>query len=175
MITAHNAIKITQYRKNGHGYSLYQFKDQWKKEPKPLLMIHTDIIFEDNYLDNIINDKKENIIGIKDVKNHILKKNSFVVKEDNKRILNNLEHYKYQQSNIDVENDTNETLKKELLKAIKNLVEHQQTVLRLFYVEAYSLKEIGNILNIPVGTAKSRLFHAREKLKETLKEKRNEY
>tara|TARA_B100000780_G_C21094249_1_gene441175 strand:- start:551 stop:1300 length:750 start_codon:yes stop_codon:yes gene_type:complete len=85
-----NFIKITQYRKNGHGYSLYQFKDQWKKEPKPLLMIHTDIIFEDNYLDNIINDKKENIIGIKDVKNHILKKNSFVVKEDNKRILNKI-------------------------------------------------------------------------------------
>ena len=85
-----NFIKITQYRKNGHGYSLYQFKDQWKKEPKPLLMIHTDIIFEDNYLDNIIKDKKSNIIGIKGVKNHILKKDSFVVKDDNRGIMNKI-------------------------------------------------------------------------------------
>lgn len=93
----------------------------------------------------------------------------------NNRIRNNLEHYKYEQDTIDVENETNESLKKALLKAINNLVEHQQTVIKLFYVEGYSLKEISEILNISVGTAKSRLFHAREKLKDTLKEKRNDY
>lgn len=93
----------------------------------------------------------------------------------NKRTRNNLEHYKYEQDIIVVENETDESLKKALLKAIKNLVEHQQIVIKLFYVEDYSLKEISDILNISVGTAKSRLFHAREKLKDTLKEKQNDY
>jgi len=93
----------------------------------------------------------------------------------NKRTRNNLERYKYQQDVFVAENETDESIKKELLKAINNLVEHQQTVIKLFYVEDYSLKEISAILNISVGTAKSRLFHAREKLKDILKEKRNDY
>jgi RNA polymerase sigma-70 factor (ECF subfamily) len=44
-------------------------------------------------------------------------------------------------------------------------------VLKLFYVEDYKLKELSDILKISVGTAKSRLFHAREKLKQQLKHK----
>lgn len=60
-------------------------------------------------------------------------------------------------------------LKYKLLKSINKLPEHQQVVLRLFYTEAYSLKEISDLLNISVGTTKSRLFHAREKLKLILK------
>ena len=62
-----------------------------------------------------------------------------------------------------------------LLEAIKALPNSQQVVLKLFYTEAYSLKEIGKTLNISVGTAKSRLFHAREKLKLILKEKIKTY
>mgnify|MGYP000185661021 CR=1 FL=1 len=61
-------------------------------------------------------------------------------------------------------------LKKELLKAIKLLSEHQQMVINLFYVEDYSLQQIGDILGISIGTAKSRLFHAREKLKTIIKQ-----
>ncbi|MFK7782589.1 RNA polymerase sigma factor [Psychroserpens sp.] len=60
-------------------------------------------------------------------------------------------------------------LKKKLLDIIKSLPEHQQMVLKLFYTEGYSLKEISILLNISVGTTKSRLFHAREKLKSILK------
>nr|WP_299383667.1 RNA polymerase sigma factor [Allomuricauda sp.] len=56
-----------------------------------------------------------------------------------------------------------------LQSGIKALPENQQMVLRLFYMEEYSLKEIAQILNISVGTAKSRLYHAREKLKKILK------
>jgi RNA polymerase sigma-70 factor (ECF subfamily) len=67
------------------------------------------------------------------------------------------------------ENNDNLKLKTNLLVAIKKLPEHQQVVIKLFYVEDYSLKQISDILKISIGTAKSRLFHAREKLKETLK------
>ncbi|EAR00920.1 RNA polymerase sigma factor [Maribacter sp. HTCC2170] len=55
--------------------------------------------------------------------------------------------------------------------AIKSLPDNQQIVLRLFYTQEYSLKEIGGILEVSVGTVKSRLFHAREKLKTILKDK----
>lgn len=53
--------------------------------------------------------------------------------------------------------------------AIKQLPQEQQIVLKLFYTQEYSLKEISEILAIATGTVKSRLFHAREKLKEIIK------
>lgn len=66
-----------------------------------------------------------------------------------------------------------EHLKSKLLQAIKELPGNQQAVIKLFYVEEYSLKEIAKILKINTGTVKSRLFHAREKLKKKLN--RNNY
>ncbi len=58
---------------------------------------------------------------------------------------------------------------KRLGAAIKKLPKDHQAVLRLFYTEGYSLREISTILTISTGTVKSRLFHAREKLKTVLK------
>nr|WP_262910627.1 sigma-70 family RNA polymerase sigma factor [Psychroserpens luteolus] len=63
----------------------------------------------------------------------------------------------------------NEPIKKMLIKAINELPEHQQIVIKLFYTENYSLKDISKILHVSVGTVKSRLFHAREKLKKIIK------
>lgn len=57
---------------------------------------------------------------------------------------------------------------KQLRTAIKKLSFDQQMVVRLFYTEEYSLKEISNILDISEGTVKSRLYHSREKLKSIL-------
>ena len=65
----------------------------------------------------------------------------------------------------------NEYLKHKLSKAIDSLPNGQKVVIKLFYMELYSLKEIGDLLGISVGTAKSRLFYAREKLKTILKYK----
>ncbi len=62
----------------------------------------------------------------------------------------------------------NDSLKHELLIAIKSLSLNQQATIRLFYVEEYSLKEISVMQQISIGTAKSRLFYAREKLKQIL-------
>ncbi len=58
---------------------------------------------------------------------------------------------------------------KSLQIAMLKISDNQKIVLRLFYTEAYSLKEISAILDISEGTVKSRLFHAREKLKSILK------
>ncbi|MFK8060102.1 MAG: RNA polymerase sigma factor [Polaribacter sp.] len=65
--------------------------------------------------------------------------------------------------------DDNSVVKKALLIAIEKLSIEHQMVIRLFYKESYTLKEISEILDISIGTTKSRLFHAREKLKTILK------
>lgn len=65
--------------------------------------------------------------------------------------------------------DENTQLKAALLKAILSLSLEQQSVIKLFYIQEYSLKEISKTLDISVGTVKSRLYHAREKLKLILK------
>ena len=57
---------------------------------------------------------------------------------------------------------------KQLREAINKLSFDQQMVIRLFYTEEHSLKEISVMLSISEGTVKSRLYHAREKLKSIL-------
>ncbi|WP_298553512.1 RNA polymerase sigma factor [uncultured Algibacter sp.] len=89
----------------------------------------------------------------------------------NKRQKKHKEQIKYEQETVAIQKplDTNSEIKLKLLEAFKQLPKHQQVVVKLFYTESYSLKEISVMLNISVGTAKSRLFHAREKLKQLLK------
>ena len=49
-----------------------------------------------------------------------------------------------------------------------NRPKEKQDIIRLFYAEEYSITEISAFLKIPIGTVKSRLFKAREKLKSIL-------
>lgn len=82
-----------------------------------------------------------------------------------------LNGYQYEQSKIESETiDHENDVKAKLLESVKLLPENQQTVIRLFYVESYSVKEISVLLAKPCGTVKSRLFYARETLKRKLKE-----
>ncbi|AXG72112.1 ECF RNA polymerase sigma factor SigW [Kordia sp. SMS9] len=60
-------------------------------------------------------------------------------------------------------------VKQQLKEAIAKLSVSQQQVVRLFYVDELSLKDISKTLKISVGTAKSRLYHAREHLKKHIK------
>jgi len=58
----------------------------------------------------------------------------------------------------------------DLATAIDRLSDEQRSVVALFYGEDLSVVEIAEILAIPAGTVKSRLFHAREFLKKHLGE-----
>ena len=51
---------------------------------------------------------------------------------------------------------------------MKNLGKDLKEITILYYFEDFSVKEIGEILDIPVGTVKSRLSRAREDLKKVL-------
>jgi len=54
----------------------------------------------------------------------------------------------------------------ELAAVLGVLGEKQREVLLMRFVDDMSLQEIGAALNIPVGTVKSRLYHALQKLRE---------
>ncbi|MFD2561149.1 RNA polymerase sigma factor [Aquimarina rubra] len=95
----------------------------------------------------------------------------------NKKELEHLNSYSenlYQDSMGDDTCDKDDRIMIVLKKAIKTLPSDQQMVLHLFYLEGYSVKQIGKIANISTGTVKSRLFTAREKLKLILKSKNHE-
>lgn len=55
-----------------------------------------------------------------------------------------------------------------LRRAMAHLSDVQRVILRLFYVEDRSVGEISEILTLPPGTVKSRLFYARRRLRESV-------
>lgn len=59
---------------------------------------------------------------------------------------------------------------KELWQVVEGLEEEFRIVTILFYYEDMTIKEISKILDLPIGTVKSRLNRARGKLKEILTE-----
>ncbi|MBN4057928.1 RNA polymerase sigma factor [Olleya sp. AH-315-K02] len=105
----------------------------------------------------------------------IVYRKSIDLMKSNKIKMDKLNQYQYEQESIIKTKEVdNVDLKKALLEAIKSLSEQHQMVINLFYVEDYSLQQISEILDISVGTAKSRLFHAREKLKTIIKNMNHE-
>jgi RNA polymerase sigma factor (sigma-70 family) len=57
-----------------------------------------------------------------------------------------------------------------VLAALRALPEHERTTTTLFYIDGYSLGEVGEFLEVPVGTVKKRLHSARKRLRERMVE-----
>ena len=55
-----------------------------------------------------------------------------------------------------------------LRRAIASLPREQRAAVALFYTEDFSVAEIAAALSVPAGTVKTRLMHARRKLREAL-------
>jgi RNA polymerase sigma-70 factor (ECF subfamily) len=53
-------------------------------------------------------------------------------------------------------------------QAVDSLEFRQRAVVILFYLQGFNLTEIAYVLDCPVGTVKSRLYHARENLRRKL-------
>jgi len=60
-----------------------------------------------------------------------------------------------------------------LRAALRRLDPMHRCVLELRYLDGLNVREVAEALDIPVGTAKSRLFHARKRLKRTMETERN--
>ena len=70
--------------------------------------------------------------------------------------------------NIESPNENKEEQINRMRQALTQLNMDQQNVLSLFYLEGFTLHEIADILDISIGTVKSRLFYARESLKKQI-------
>ena len=92
-------IKIRNYRSNGHACSWHAFKNHWLKSKKPIILMHTDIYFDERYLDNILKSKKRKIIGIHSNK-EIYRKDSIMVNCNKKYIVENLDYFQANKSNF---------------------------------------------------------------------------
>jgi RNA polymerase sigma-70 factor (ECF subfamily) len=57
----------------------------------------------------------------------------------------------------------------DLLKAILSLKEETRVVLTLRYFQGFPLKEIADILDIPIGTVKSRIYNGLKELRKLMK------
>lgn len=67
----------------------------------------------------------------------------------------------------EIELETQE-LQDMVLQAINQLEIKQRTTLVLFYLQGFSMGEIAEITDVPVGTVKSRLHYARQNLRKTV-------
>lgn len=56
---------------------------------------------------------------------------------------------------------------------LRGLPKQAQVILQLRYEQEFNTREIADILSIPEGTVKSRLYHARKRLRKYLKEESN--
>lgn len=65
----------------------------------------------------------------------------------------------------------NEELREQIEEAIAELPPKLRTVIVLYELQGLSYKEIASVVGAPLGTIKSRLFNAREQLKEILEQK----
>ena len=88
-------IKIKGFKKYGHSFTWYSYKKFWEKNKKELLLIHTDIIFDEKILINILKSKKENIIGMKDKKGHKMGRNSFAIRTNAKNEIKEINFLKF--------------------------------------------------------------------------------
>lgn len=60
-----------------------------------------------------------------------------------------------------------------LCAALRRLDPMHRCVLELRYLDGLNVREVAEALGIPVGTVKSRLFHARDRLKRAMETERN--
>ena len=73
------------------------------------------------------------------------------------------QHINFESIEVDCNQKDNDLQVKELIQRLKS---DSRVVLSLYYFEQLSIPEISIALNIPPGTVKSRMFTAREELKQ---------
>ena len=129
------------------------FQDTWVKVMKGI----------DSYKDEMPFDKWLFSICVNTYKNKVKqfynrKRIKFATEEDMQTFFNSIP---------DIQEDDRESYEL-LYRAVERLPKKLKAVVALYYFKEYSAKEVAEILGIPEGTVKSRLYCAREQIKRRL-------
>ena len=93
----------------------------------------------------------------------------WVRKQGRKRRLDkSLTEHRRREDAVAVQQPERDEARRTVAGALRSLPRSQQGLLALYYQDGFGVSEIAQILEIPVGTVKSRLYHARNALKEAL-------
>lgn len=95
---------------------------------------------------------------------HNMCKNEYRKREVRKHVQNEAYLDKFTNDFAEDQAEEKELLIAKVFSELECLEESQRSILILKYKENFSLKEISEILNLPVGTIKSRLHYARHEL-----------
>ena len=93
----------------------------------------------------------------------VVKHISMTIQRKNRRFTSDEE--KLSQITVPVSDETKNS-RSELAAVLAVLADEQREVLLMRFVDDMSLQEIATALNIPIGTVKSRLYHALKKLRD---------
>jgi RNA polymerase sigma-70 factor (ECF subfamily) len=76
--------------------------------------------------------------------------------------------YEEEEADVDTRNIDMEDFTRDLFEELDTFEEMHKTVFLLHYREGFSIRDIGQVLEISEGTVKSRLFYTRKRLAERL-------
>lgn len=97
-------------------------------------------------------------------KNWLLK----ILVNKSKTMLSKQSKIVYLENSIEVPMEDNEMERVELMSLVSNLPEEYRMVIILFYFNDLTYREISEVLDMPEGTVKSRLFRGKELLHQLL-------
>ena len=86
-------IKIKNYSTNGHGLTLFRYKNKWRTNKKPIIMLHADLYFDWKYFDEVLSDKNKDILGLTTFKFAKTSPDSLAIGQNKYSIINSI-HYK---------------------------------------------------------------------------------
>jgi len=57
-------VTAKDYAETGHAWSIYLTKSRWEQEKRPVFLIHADLFFDPKMLDQILNSKFQDVLGV---------------------------------------------------------------------------------------------------------------
>ena len=91
-----------------------------------------------------------------------------LLRQRSARIMVSLEHADFAREPEELRNATRAELRRFLLDALNELSEVQRTAILLHDVEGWKHREIATLLELPAGTVRSHVHHARAQMRRRL-------
>lgn len=123
-------IFVKNFKKTGSSYSWYLFKKKWLKKKQSVIMLHSDIYFDEKYIDKIVKSKRKNIIGSIKKKSLYIKKNGFIIKVDKKSKILKIGHKKHFEKELSYQEIL--CINKFSINTMKNILTYMRTYFQIY-------------------------------------------